>query len=883
MEYLFVPLLSLAIILLISIILPWVNFARLSRLRSDINKLQEQIHNLQPGQAKARATKAAAVVEKKAKVVQSPSSKGLLADQKITSSVSKKVKKPTKTDSKFELDIATKLPVWIGSASLIFAAFFLVKYSIDLGWVGPVVRVWLGGFFGIALLIVGQWLVNRKQIANSTRIAQGLVGAGLVALYVSIYAAFALYGLIAPLTGFIGMFFVTTITVILSLCHGQPIAAFGLVGGLLTPTLVGTDDPNALGLFVYLFILFSGLFAVLVHKKWWTLAIISLAGVLSWAVLWFMTMYTPADDLVILLFPMALTATVLSITGRKIAGNEKLSSHEHMQIHGLNCIAIAGGVITVIALGLVSNLSLFDWSMLGLLNIALMTLSYFRPKVYQLPLIAILTISLGLFFAWAQRATLFDEVSVILGFALIYLGGSSYMMRKVRDPRLWAYIQVGAALSLYTLSYFALDLPVPMKDNFFWGGIGVALAGLTAYQLFDIFKSYKADKSIREQLLRLYTLTISAFFSLAIAIELPMHYLPIAIALQIAATAWISQRYRIDSLQKVMFILSLVFIALHIEQILLFLSLALTSVDNTATVPREVKGFVLSGAVFKLGIPAVFMTYSLWTILQQKAAQTKLINTLSLIVSGLFLAVTYYLLRTLFQPEAASIVATQPLFIERGLFTLGCALGGMGILTLADRYKLPSIKMWGRTLFIFAMVRFTLFDLVINNPYWSESQNVGSLPFINGVTLIYGMAVLLSLWAVGKKEFAKMRNVYMGLSFAGLFALASLTVRQLFHGGNLYAGEISFAEYYSYSAAWLITGIGVLVIGIIKKNKMARMGSLGFLLLAVIKVFIFDTQELEGLYRIFSFLGLGVSLIGLSYFYTKYVFKPVAKRRGKSK
>jgi uncharacterized membrane protein len=105
-----------------------------------------------------------------------------------------------------------------------------------------------------------------------------------------------------------------------------------------------------------------------------------------------------------------------------------------------------------------------------------------------------------------------------------------------------------------------------------------------------------------------------------------------------------------------------------------------------------------------------------------------------------------------------------------------------------------------------------------------------------------------------------------------LFAFASFTVRQYFHGGHMMQGSVSAAELYAYSVAWLVTGLGLLTLGIKKQNKAARMASLAFVILAVLKVFLFDAAELEGLYRVFSFLGLGVSLIGLSYFYTKFAF-----------
>lgn len=53
---------------------------------------------------------------------------------------------------------------------------------------------------------------------------------------------------------------------------------------------------------------------------------------------------------------------------------------------------------------------------------------------------------------------------------------------------------------------------------------------------------------------------------------------------------------------------------------------------------------------------------------------------------------------------------------------------------------------------------------------------------------------------------------------------------------------------------------------------MLRVASLAVMILTVSKVFLYDASELEGLYRVFSFLGLGVSLLGLSWFYTRFVF-----------
>jgi uncharacterized membrane protein len=53
---------------------------------------------------------------------------------------------------------------------------------------------------------------------------------------------------------------------------------------------------------------------------------------------------------------------------------------------------------------------------------------------------------------------------------------------------------------------------------------------------------------------------------------------------------------------------------------------------------------------------------------------------------------------------------------------------------------------------------------------------------------------------------------------------------------------------------------------------MLRFASLAVMLATVSKVFLIDAGNLTGLYRVFSFLGLGLSLLGLSYFYSRFVF-----------
>jgi uncharacterized membrane protein len=101
----------------------------------------------------------------------------------------------------------------------------------------------------------------------------------------------------------------------------------------------------------------------------------------------------------------------------------------------------------------------------------------------------------------------------------------------------------------------------------------------------------------------------------------------------------------------------------------------------------------------------------------------------------------------------------------------------------------------------------------------------------------------------------------------------TLEVRQYFHGALLQGGATSSAEMYTNSAAFVIFGSVLLVLAIVTKGVILRWASLAVMLLAVVKVFLFDLSALRDLYRVFSLLGLGASLLLLAFLYQRFVFR----------
>jgi len=117
-------------------------------------------------------------------------------------------------------------------------------------------------------------------------VPQALAAAGLVIAFGSIYAAYALYELVAPLVAFAGLAALGLGALALSLRQGPLIAALGLIGSYVTPSLIPSPDPNAWSFFPYLLVILAASFAVLRRRTWWWLGFAAIAGSALWALLW---------------------------------------------------------------------------------------------------------------------------------------------------------------------------------------------------------------------------------------------------------------------------------------------------------------------------------------------------------------------------------------------------------------------------------------------------------------------------------------------------------------------------------------------------------------------------------------------------------------------
>jgi uncharacterized membrane protein len=95
---------------------------------------------------------------------------------------------------------------------------------------------------------------------------------------------------------------------------------------------------------------------------------------------------------------------------------------------------------------------------------------------------------------------------------------------------------------------------------------------------------------------------------------------------------------------------------------------------------------------------------------------------------------------------------------------------------------------------------------------------------------------------------------------------------RFYHGPVLTVGPITDAEQYTFSAVWLAFGVVLLAVGIWLRSQPVRFASAAVVILTVIKVFLADMAGLTGLYQSLSFIGLGVVLLGIGWFYQRLLF-----------
>ncbi len=786
-----------------------------------------------------------------------------------------------------EESITSRWLVWLGGITLALAGAFLVKYSAERGWLGPGVRVTLGFLMGAALVVAGEWLRRQplqKAIASlkPNYVPPALTAGGLFTAFASIYAAYALYDLIPSLAAFVLLAAVAFGAVALAVLQGPLIALLGLIGGFATPLLVSTGSHAVWELFSYLLFLVAGSLALVRYMAWWWLAWAALAGAVIWPVLWFAAAWLAGDALPLGLYLVLLCGLFLFVRHGQGATVELVTWR-----HGLATLAVpeqvawgAAAAVSVLTFMLVRSDGYGVVSLLALAALAcLFIVVGYREAVFDGLVVAAAALTAALLALWHLPAiiqgaeplyiidgrgygeipgpivppALLPYLSVSAGFAALFGVAGFFALWGARRPAIWAGVSAATPVVLLAVAYWRIvDFGLDLK----WSLAALALAA--AYlAVASRIQSYRSARNLDLEL-GCYAAASVAAISLAAVMLLEEAWLTVALSLQLPALAWIHDRLSLKPMRSVALVLAgVVLVRLVFNVHILDYPLG------------SVPGF--NWVLYGYGIPALAFWYAAKRF--RAAADDRLVMVLEAgTLAFVFLLVSFQIRNLI----AGSLTSDEYRLLEQGAQSSAWLALAYGCLVQYRRHR-RVVLLWGwRILAGLSAVQTLFLQLLASNPLWS-GQSVGPWPIFDVLLPAYllpAVFALLFAWQLRRAGEAKLAALTAVWGLGLLFVYISLEVRHLFQGPVLSHGATSDAEMYSYSVAWLAYALGLLTVGMYKKISSVRHAALVILLVAVGKVFLFDMAALEGLYRVASFLGLGLSLVGIGYFYQKLVFPP---------
>ncbi|HEX5737626.1 MAG TPA: DUF2339 domain-containing protein [Hydrogenophaga sp.] len=177
----------------------------------------------------------------------------------------------------------------VGLLILFIGLAFLARQAAHMGLLPVELRLAGIGMVGAALLVFG----FRQRLAKPG-LSLTLQGGGVAVLYLTVFAAFKLYGLIPPLPAFGLMVVICALSCALALlqnAHSLAVAAF--LGGFATPVLLSTGGGSHVALFAYYLLLNLAILFIAYKRSWRLLNLVGFFSTFVIAGLWGVLSYRP--------------------------------------------------------------------------------------------------------------------------------------------------------------------------------------------------------------------------------------------------------------------------------------------------------------------------------------------------------------------------------------------------------------------------------------------------------------------------------------------------------------------------------------------------------------------------------------------------------------
>jgi uncharacterized membrane protein len=775
----------------------------------------------------------------------------------------------------FEERLGTRWVVWVGGLTLALGGFFMVRYSIEQGLLGPGVRTLLGGAFALALLAAGEWTRRKESISAIAtlpiaNIPAILTAAGTAVAFATVYAAYALYDFLAPATAFILLGLVALGTLGIALLHGPALAGLGIAAAFLTPVLVSSGEPDYWALYLYLAIVTAAAFGLARIRLWRWLAVTTIVLATLWTLAGLQagpSMVAPHAFHAIAGFVLA---ALLVVCGFMFGPPAEPGRIEPISSGSLAAAQLSATLIVLNSGHADIAMIVFALLVAGTLLVA------WRAEAATAAIAAAAGFVAIVFLQWVVLGN--PDMLVLPGGPLPGIGpsptdgsvslhlisaavfavgfGAAGLLAQGRSisaivPVVWSSVAVFTPLALLIALYARiahLDRSIPFAI------LAVVLAaGFGAATELLAKRDTRPGQAISIALFATGTL---AAIALALTFALEKGWLTIALSLMTLGTAWISMQRPIPFLRWLAAILAGIVVArIGYEPRIVG--------DAVGTTP------IFNWLLWGYGVPAL----SFWAasaLLRRRADDPplRMVESAAILFTVLlaFMEIRHAVnggdvyRDTTGLTEAAlqvCVALAMAIGLERLRIRSGSVVHNVGAVLLTGFAGLASV--------------FGL--LLLENPI-AWPNDVGGV-FINQILLGYAMPAILALilaYAVAGHRAVAYANTVAGAALVLALMYLTLEVRRLYQGPILSGGGTGDAEQYTYSVTWLVFGVVLLAIGVVLNSQRARLASAVVIALTILKAFLVDMSTLTGVYRALSFMCLGLVLVVIGWLYQRILF-----------
>ena len=224
------------------------------------------------------------------------------------------------------------------------------------------------------------------------------------------------------------------------------------------------------------------------------------------------------------------------------------------------------------------------------------------------------------------------------------------------------------------------------------------------------------------------------------------------------------------------------------------------------------------------------------------------------------------------------ITVAIPIRLEAHWITIGWLVEGAVLLRVSDRIKSDLLGVFALASIVLGVGRLLIFDIASTRLIFNMRMAVYAI----------AVAVLAFTAHIASKRKTEDGRTIAAVAVIAMNALALIALtreitdyyfKQMYAGGpasgNWRAQQwsqvrsVEITRDFSYSALWMAYGAMLMIVGFWRSSAFVRWQALVLIAATTAKVFIYDTSQLDHVYRILSFIALGVLLLAVSFAYQR--------------